>query len=152
MATIDYRLGLKDVKKMGIAQVDVLENAINMAVEDLCAATRYLVDNAEALGIDPRKLILCGSSAGAITVLQTEWAHSNGAACTQALPSDFRYAGVVSFAGAVLSRSGAIRYGREPAPTLFLHGTADKIVEYKHIHLLRNHFDGSDDNRLSVFL
>lgn len=143
VVSIDYRLGLKDVQKMGPAQVDLLEKAIWMAVEDLFAATRYLSDNAEALGVDPGRIVICGSSAGAITVLQAEWACCNQDASAAVLPKDFRYAGVLSFAGAVLSRKGAVRYGRTPAPTLLMHGTADKVVEYDKIHLLRNHFDGS---------
>ncbi|MBQ9548309.1 MAG: alpha/beta hydrolase [Bacteroidales bacterium] len=143
VVSIDYRLGLKDVQKMGPAQVNLLEKAIWMAVEDLFAATRYLADNSEALGVDPARIVICGSSAGAITVLQAEWARCNADPSAAVLPKDFRYAGVISFAGAVLSRKGAVRYGTEPAPTLLLHGTADKIVEYDKIHLLRNHFDGS---------
>ena len=144
VVSIDYRLGLKDVDKMGVAQVGLLENAIGMAVEDLYAATRYLVENAEALGIDPARIVISGSSAGAITVLQAEWERCCGSKRAEALPKGFRYAGVMSFAGAVLNRKGAVSYPTEPAPTLMLHGTADKVVAYTKIHFLRNHFDGTD--------
>ena len=51
VVSIDYRLGLKGSNKVGIAQVNVLDKAIHMAVEDLFSATNFMIDNAETLGI-----------------------------------------------------------------------------------------------------
>ena len=50
----------------------------------------------------------------------------------------------MSFAGSVLSRQGMPAYATPPAPTLLLHGTADKIVNYKKIHVFKWAFAGSD--------
>ena len=71
--SIDYRLGLKGSNKVGVAQVNVLDKAIHMAVEDLFSATSFIVDNAEELGVDPKNIVISGSSAGAITVMQAEY-------------------------------------------------------------------------------
>ena len=50
--SIDYRLGLKDTSKVGIAQVNILDKAIHIAVEDLFSATNFIIDNAEQLGVE----------------------------------------------------------------------------------------------------
>ena len=49
--SIDYRLGLKGSNKVGVAQVNVLDKAIHMGVEDLYSATSFIVENADQLGI-----------------------------------------------------------------------------------------------------
>ena len=66
VVAIDYRLGLKGETKVGIAQVNALDRAIHMAVEDLFSATRYIIDNAGALEINPDNIVICGSSAGSV--------------------------------------------------------------------------------------
>ena len=73
VVSIDYRLGLKGSKKVGVAQVNVLDKAIHMAVEDLFSATLFMIDNAETLGIDPSNIVISGSSAGAISAMQASW-------------------------------------------------------------------------------
>ena len=140
--TIDYRLGLKGSNKVGIAQVNVLDAAIHMAVEDLFSATNFIIENADQLGVDPANLVISGSSAGAISVMQAEYELANRTRWAEVLPEDFRYAGVMSFAGAILSREGKVDYKNAPAPTLILHGTADKVVNYKQIKLFNLGFFG----------
>ena len=145
VAAIDYRLGLKGLDlKPNLSAVGALDNAIQMAVDDLFAATNYLIDHAEALGIDPDRIIVSGSSAGAITALQAEWEICNGKEPARALPAWFNYAGILSFSGAVLSLDGPINFPQKPCPILLLHGTADKIVPYGRIDIFRKHFAGSD--------
>ena len=62
---------------------------------------------------------------------------------TATLPKGFRYAGVMSFSGAILSREGKVDYRtHSPAPTLMLHGTADELVPYKQIAVLHLGFFG----------
>ena len=141
--TIDYRLGLKGAGNVGVKDIDVIYNAIQIGVEDLYGATAFIIDNAEALGVDPSNIVIAGSSAGAIISLQAEWHLCNRSGHSGILPKDFRYAGVMSFSGAIFSREGKIRYAQEPAPTLLMHGTADKIVNYNHIVLFKNRFEGS---------
>ena len=142
----DYRLGLKGVRFKGAAaMVKPLENAIQLAAEDIFKVTRYVFDHAPELTVDPLKIILIGSSAGAITSLQCDFERCARTDLAQKyLPEGFRYAGVVSLAGAVFSRRG-IEYKHDtPAPTLFLHGTSDRLVTYKQITLFGTGFYGSN--------
>ena len=141
--SIDYRLGLKGSDKVGIAQVNVLDKAIHMAVEDLFSATNFIIDNAEQLGIDPANMVISGSSAGAISVMQAEYEICNRTDWAAVLPEGFRYKGVMSFSGAILSREGKVDYKSfTPAPTLILHGTADKLVPYEQIAVFNLGFFG----------
>lgn len=143
VVSIDYRLGLKGSKKVGIAQVDALDNAIHMGVEDLFSATGFLCENAEQLGIDPANIVIAGSSAGAIIVMQAEYEICNATSWTSTLPEGFRYTGVMSFSGAILSREGKVDYKtHSPAPTLMLHGTADELVPYSQIAFFNLGFFG----------
>lgn len=141
--SIDYRLGLKGSTKVGIAQVNVLDKAIHMAVEDLFSATLFIIDNADELGVDPENIVASGSSAGAISVMQAEYEISNGTAWASVLPEGFNYAGVMSFSGAILSREGKVDFKNKPCPTMMLHGTADKLVPYRQIAVLNLGFYGA---------
>jgi len=141
--SIDYRLGLKGTDKVGIAQVNVLDDAIHMAVEDLFSATNFILDNADQLGVTPDNLVISGSSAGAISVMQAEYEIANRTSWASVLPEGFNYAGVMSFSGAILSRKGKVKYATEPCPTMMLHGTADKLVPYRQIALFNLGFYGS---------
>ena len=145
VAAIDYRLGLKGkVIKSKLTMPPILRDAIQVAVDDLFAATNYLIDNAEALGIDPSRIIVSGSSAGAITALQAEWEICNGKSPAQVLPGWFNYAGVMAFAGGVFSMEGSITFPQKPCPVMLLYGTEDRIVPFGKITILRNQFAGSD--------
>ncbi len=142
--TIDYRLGMKGVKtKGGIGSVKQFYHSVRIACEDLFSATRYIIDNAETLKVNPDNLVICGSSAGAMTVLEAEWMLCNGKA-TEALPEGFRFAGVMSFSGAILSSEGTPRYAQAPAPTAFFHGTEDKVVNYGNLQVFNWVFAGTD--------
>ncbi len=143
LISIDYRLGLKGSTKVGVAQVNVLDNAIHIAVEDLFSATNYIIDNAEQLGVDPANIVISGSSAGAISVMQAEYEISRGTSWASVLPAGFNYAGVMSFAGAILSREGKVDYVKNPCPTLMLHGTSDGLVPYKQIKVFNLGFFGA---------
>lgn len=142
----DYRLGLQGVQYSGaVGMVRPLENAILMATEDVMKVTRHALDFAPELGVDPLRIILMGSSAGAIASLQCDFERCGGTSLAQQyLPEGFRYAGVVAFAGAIFSRRGLGYPHDMPAPTLFLHGTADRLVPYRQIKLFGIGFYGSD--------
>lgn len=133
--SIDYRLGLKDVRMRFdwlhlIDAADKTKHAVDVGVEDVFSAVRYLSDHAEELGIDMSKIVLAGSSAGAMISLSSEWEICNGTPHTAVLPLDFNFAGVMSFAGAIMSDSGQPRYPIPPCPQLLIHGTADGAVAY----------------------
>jgi len=140
--SIDYRLGLKGSSKVGVAQVNVLDAAIHMAVEDLFSATNFIIDNADQLGVDPSALVISGSSAGAISVMQAEYEIANKTSWASVLPQGFNYAGVMSFSGAILSREGKVDFESETCPVLMLHGTSDELVPYKQIAVFNLGFFG----------
>lgn len=143
VVAIDYRLGLKNEKAPGVFNQKPLRRAIGLAVEDLYTATDYLIKNADKLLIDTSKVIISGSSAGAITVLHADYEHRNGMPSDTILSAGFQYAGVISFAGAIFSREGLPDYAMAPAPTLFFHGSADKLVPYRQIRFLNLGMFGS---------
>ena len=144
VAAIDYRLGLKGKTiKNRLTLPPLLNEAVRVAVDDLFAATAYLIENAEALGIDPDRIIISGSSAGAITALQAEWEICNAKESARVLPGWFNYAGVMAFAGAVFTMEGPITFPQKPCPILMLYGTEDRIVPFGKITILRNQFAGS---------
>lgn len=140
--SIDYRLGLKGATKVGVAQVNLLDKAIHMAVEDLFCATNFIIENADQLGVDPSAIVISGSSAGAISVMQAEYEIANRTSWASVLPQGFNYAGVMSFSGAILSRKGKVKYQTAPCPTLMLHGTGDNLVPYKQIAFFNLGFFG----------
>ena len=142
----NYRLGLRGVQFKGpLKMIKPLENAVLTAAEDVMKVTRYVLDYAPELCVDPQKIILLGSSAGAIASLQCDFERCQRSELAQRyLPEGFRYAGVISFAGAIFSRKGLDYKHDMPAPTLFLHGTADKLVPYKQVKFFGVGFYGSD--------
>ena len=81
--------------------------------------------------VDPSRIVTCGSSAGAITVLMGEYWLCNGHPLTAGkFTQDFSYAGVIAFAGAVCDTQDSLRWARDPAPMLLFHGDADRNVPY----------------------
>lgn len=144
VACIDYRLGLKGANMKGLNKISSLEKAINMAVEDLYSATAFLIQNAKAYRIDTSKIVLCGSSAGAITVLQANYVKANRMELSKMLPEQFKYAGVLSFSGAIFSHDGSIKFKEVPAPMFIFHGQNDRLVTYKSIRFGKLGFFGAN--------
>ena len=149
VVTIDYRLGLKGVK-MGFSLFKLTDtakktkHAVDMGVEDVYSAVRFLCDNAQALGIDPANIVLAGSSAGAMISLSSEYEICNRSSRTAVLPEGFQFAGVMAFAGAIMSDQGTPAYRTEPCPQLLLHGTADETVKYGKMKLFNWGLFGTD--------
>ena len=134
--SIDYRLGLKDTlmvkEKSGLTKATGLfQYCIDIATEDCADAIAWVFDHAKDLNIDANKIILTGSSAGAITVLQLDYCRANNLPLAANLPKDWKPAAVISYSGGVMCRKSELKYDTPPAPTLLLHGTKDKIVAYK---------------------
>ena len=129
---IDYRLGMKDAAKVANSSALMLQKlgeSVTMAVTDLYDATAFVCKNADNWHIDKSKIIANGSSAGAITVLQAEYLLSNRHPLSKLLPEGFNYAGIISFAGAVLSEGG-LHWGDNTAPLMLFHGDADSNVPF----------------------
>lgn len=121
-ASISYRLSAT-----GCTRVDVeCLKAIVDATEDGQAAVRYFRANAASLGIDPDRIAVAGTSAGAITALRVGYrvpaAETSG---TPGVSSEVR--GAVALSGAVITDS---EVGPGDAPALLYHGTADPLVPY----------------------
>ena len=148
VVSVDYRLGLKGVK-MNFDLFHILDSAkrtkraVEMGVEDVFAAIRFIIDNQDTLGIDADNIVLAGTSAGAIISLSCMLETCSPTERTAILPEGFRFKGVMSFAGAIMSDSGVPEYQSEPGPQLLLHGTEDGAVNYNKTAFGRYGFYGS---------
>ncbi len=146
---IDYRLGMRGQSNYAaLIALKKFEAAINMASEDLISALDYTLKNlldTKGYKINPKNILVMGSSAGAITALQTDYAICNGFLNSSILPTDFHLAGVIAYAGAIFSTHGKPKYkNHAPAPTLLCHGTKDHLVNYKKTQFANIGFFGSD--------
>jgi len=127
VSSISYRLtrqGTKTEFGCDCPAVDKL-NTFNKAVEDLQDATFFMIKNRDKMGIDPQKIILSGSSAGAETVLNAAYQPPY---CYGLDSGPVSYAGVISMAGAVTDTSRI--YKESAIPSLLFHGTCDNMVPY----------------------
>ena len=139
----DYRLGLKDTVHLkqfkGLTGVqNMFQWVIDIATEDCAAAVAWVVAHAGELNINPDRIVLTGSSAGAITVAQLDYCRANGLPQASVLPAGWKPAAVVPYSGAVMCK-GKPKYKTPPAPTMFMHGTKDKIVAYKRFPPVLSH-------------
>jgi acetyl esterase/lipase len=127
VASVSYRLTRKGTKTGFGCDCPAAEkmNTFHAAVEDLQDATYFLVERREQFAIDPHKIILAGSSAGAETVLNTAFQPPY---CYGLDSGPVSYAGVISMAGAVPDTS--LIYEESAVPALLFHGTGDRLVPY----------------------
>lgn len=123
-ASINYRLDPAGCSAAGGGTTSCLREIAD-AQHDAQAAVRFLRANAGTYGVDPNRIAIGGSSAGAISALNV--ADSPDDPGTSGTP------GVSSAVQAAVSLSGAKIYGREEptdAPILLFHGTSDTTVPY----------------------
>ena len=147
VVSVDYRLGLKGIRMRFdlfhlIQSADYTKRAVDMGVEDVFASVRYLADHPE-LGVDMDHIVIAGSSAGAMISLSCELEACNRTIRAAILPEGFHFAGVMSFAGAIMSDTGKPAYRRTPCPQLLIHGTADGAVQYEKMGFGRRGMFGS---------
>lgn len=146
VVSIDYRLGLKNIRNEAFATEEqfmgMLKNAIDMAVDDLYDATNFVLSRKD-WGVEPSRMVLSGSSAGAIAVLQAEYELIRKSSLAQKLPEGFNYAGVMAFAGAILSFDGELALNEQTCPLMLFHGNGDSNVPYDKLELGPVGFYGS---------
>jgi dienelactone hydrolase len=134
--SIDYRLAIAQAKQRGemtAANVRPMYlRAIRWGVEDLYDATAYVLKHADEWNIDPASIVICGSSAGATNSLVAEFNVANQTELSaEHLPKNFRYAGVISMAGAFWLEDGTpFVWKQKPAPIMLIHGGKDQLVTY----------------------
>lgn len=127
VSSISYRLTRKGTKTQFGCDCTKTEklNTFDAAVEDLQDATFFMIQRREQMGIDPQKIILSGSSAGAETVLNAAYQPPY---CYGLDSGPVSYAGVISMAGAIADTSKI--YKESAIPSLLFHGTCDNLVPY----------------------
>lgn len=101
------------------------QETFDAAKEDIMDAMYFLVQHREQLGIDPHKIILSGSSAGAEAVL---YAAYQPPYCYGLESGPVSFAGVIGMAGAIPSLDKI--YEDSAIPSMFFHGTCDNLVPY----------------------
>lgn len=124
--SINYRLYPPGCSAAGGSGAGCIE-AIAQATQDAQTAVRFLRKNATTYGIDPNRIAIGGSSAGAITALNVAYDDE----ATDPTGSNPGYSSAVE---AAMSLSGAALIGSmdsTDAPTLDFHGTADPLVPYQ---------------------
>jgi acetyl esterase/lipase len=123
-ASINYRLSTNGCSSSGSTGECV--TAINQAREDAQSAVRFFRRRAGTYGVDPTRIAIGGTSAGAITALNVGYQPDH--------PGASGNPGYSSAVGGALSLSGAVIFtgevGPGDAPALLFHGTQDPLVPY----------------------
>ena len=153
VVSVDYRLGMRDEKMVkensSLLKLHVLLNrCIVLAAEDLTRAIKFVLDHTEELKVNKDRIVLTGSSAGAVAVLQFEYGRVNAS-----LPSFVRHspmcmwrpAAIVAYSGGIMSwGNNLLGVTGIFAPTLLFHGLKDKIIKPgKRICSSKKNFFGS---------
>lgn len=128
VVSIDYRLGMQDKKRTD----EFLNKAIQDAVEDLYDATLFIIEHADDLNVNSDLIVLNGSSAGGMTVLQSVYELNTKNTISQKLPANFQYAGAIAFSGAIMTK-GEMEWQPSAPPIFLFHGDVDDIVPYDQI-------------------
>ena len=128
-ATIEYTLYMKG-KDFGCeSEVSEKVKAIQIAASQLWHATATLIERSEEFQIDTTKIFIAGSSAGAETVLHAaHWNREQMQYFEPALSPAFKYAGIISGAGAIMDLNLITK--ENMIPTMLFHGDADPLVPY----------------------
>lgn len=129
VATMSYTLTMKGQSFSCDQPTPNKINTFRVAGNDIARATQFLNRQSKQLGIDSTKIVLAGSSAGAEAVLHAAyWPETRQAEEQSLLSEKFRYAGVISMAGALVSLDWVT--AETAIPTQFFHGTCDNLVPY----------------------
>ena len=127
VATISYRLTLKGKSFHCDLPNESKIQTFKEAVYDLHRATDFLISRKELFNIDDKTVILAGNSAGGEAVLHGAFFKDNQL-IKRVLPHSFKYAGVISYAGAIIDTN--LITAKNLMPMALLHGTCDQWVPY----------------------
>lgn len=129
VAAISYTLYMKD-KDFGCDGITSEKvKAMQIAANQLWAATAYLLDNKEKLNFDENKIFIGGSSAGAETIMHAAyWDRKGMSLFKHKLAPEFKYKAIISAAGAIMDLNLITKENN--IPTMVYHGDKDKLVPY----------------------
>lgn len=129
-ATLTYTLYAKGKKFSCDGILSEKIKAFQYAVNDLWLATSFFIKNSAKYNIDVSKIFIAGSSAGAETVLHAAfWDFKTmNLYNSNSLPENFKYAGLISGAGAIMDLN--LITEKKLIPMLFFHGNGDGTVPY----------------------
>lgn len=128
-ATISYTLYMKGKKFSCDGALPEKIRAFRHGASDLWAATGYFLQNQEKYHIDPAQIFIAGISAGGETVLHAAyWDKALMDYYKTPFPENFRYAGIVSGAGAIMDLNLITK--KNVMPMLLFHGNGDRTVPY----------------------
>lgn len=129
VASVSYRLTRKG-KATGFGcdcpAEDKIET-IKMSGEDILKALHFLKKRNDVFKIDFNRVILIGSSAGAEAVVNLAYMRDSDL-YNDLNYGDLEFAGVVSFAGALLELGSLTKANAKPS--MFFHGMKDRLVPY----------------------
>lgn len=142
-ATISYHLTMKGQSFSCDQPVQNKIKTLLTAAQNVNQATAFLIAKKDEFNIDPSLVAISGSSAGAEAVLQAAyWKKSQ----ENILPEAFKYAGVVSMAGAVLDLNWITK--DSAMPTAMFHGTCDPLVPFS---AAAHHYCSPDNTGFMMF-
>ncbi len=128
-ATISYTLYMKG-KNFGCnGAIPEKIKAFQFGANDLWLATSFFIGNSQKYNLDASKIFIAGSSAGAETALHAAfWNVKTMAVYANVLPENFKYAGLISGAGAIMDLN--LITAKNNIPTFLFHGSGDTVVPY----------------------
>lgn len=128
-ATISYTLYMKGKKFSCDGLLSEKIKAFQFAANDVWLATNHFITYATTYNIDISKIFISGSSAGGEAVLHAAfWDSPSMALYDNMLPTDFKYAGLISGAGAIMDLN--LITTKKLVPMFLFHGNGDTTVPY----------------------
>ncbi|AWH84589.1 esterase [Flavobacterium album] len=129
VASISYSLYMKGKNFSCGGTIPEKIKAIQIAANQLQQAVVFFISNKDTYNIDPSKIFISGSSAGAETVLHAAfWDKTMMQLYPGRLPEGFKYAGIISGAGAIMDIN--LINKNTLVPVMLFHGSCDKTVPY----------------------
>jgi len=129
VVSIDYRKGLTEYG-YNPSPPEKMEEAIQMALDDLTDAMAFVLKNADEWKVDVDKIMLEGSSAGGITTLMAIYDICNDGPYSKKFPAGWMPAGYIGYAGGIINRQQDLTWAKKPCPMMFFHGSADSTVTF----------------------